>query len=151
MKSSHEDRERSPNSLIDNPYLFTGRRFDQETGLYYYRARYYDADQGRFISRDPLGYLDGMNLYEYVGSNPINSVDPLGLAEGCKYAWFGKKVTVYGYSISWENCVKKPERKIEITHSTKVSVIGIGALIWDAGFWECTQKADRLIGGKINC
>ena len=66
------------NSLIDNPYLFTGRRFDEETGLYYFRARYFDADQGRFISRDPLGYVDGMNLYQYVISNPVMYTDPSG-------------------------------------------------------------------------
>ena len=64
------------NSLIDNPYLFTGRRFDEETGLYYFRARYYDSDQGRFISRDPLGYVDGMNLYG--GYFVPNGVDPSG-------------------------------------------------------------------------
>ncbi len=64
------------NSLIDNPYLFTGRRFDEETGLYYYRARYLDADQGRFISRDPLGYVDGMNLYR--GYFVPNGLDPYG-------------------------------------------------------------------------
>ena len=71
------------NSLIDNPYLFTGRRFDEETGLYYFRARYFDTDQGRFISRDPLGYIDGMSLYEYVQSNPEVFGDPLGTSICC--------------------------------------------------------------------
>lgn len=59
----------------------------EETGLYYYRARYFDADQGRFISRDPLGYVSGMNQYEYVGGRPNTSIDPLGLItvkEWCK-------------------------------------------------------------------
>jgi RHS repeat-associated protein len=64
-------------SAIGNPYLFTGRRFDEETGLYYFRARYYDADQGRFISRDPIGYVDGLNLYSTV--SPTNMTDPFGL------------------------------------------------------------------------
>ncbi|MDJ0843851.1 RHS repeat-associated core domain-containing protein [Crocosphaera sp.] len=68
------------NSLIDNPYLFTGRRYDEETGLYYYRARYYDADQGRFISRDPFNYVDGTNLYQYVKGQPIFYTDPSGRA-----------------------------------------------------------------------
>jgi RHS repeat-associated protein len=63
-------------SAIANPYLFTGRRFDEETGLYYYRARYYDANEGRFISRDPSGYVDGMNLYS--GYFALNSLDPTG-------------------------------------------------------------------------
>ena len=41
-------------SALDNPYMFTGRRFDDETGLYYYRARYYSPGIGRFMSADPL-------------------------------------------------------------------------------------------------
>ena len=59
-------------STVGNPFRFTGRRFDVETDLYYYRARYYDPDRGRFLQRDPKGYVGGMGLYEYAGSNPIN-------------------------------------------------------------------------------
>lgn len=66
-------------SPVGNPYLFTGRELDEETGLYYYRARYYDGEQGRFLQRDPLGYVDGLNLYEYVSSQPTYWIDPLGL------------------------------------------------------------------------
>jgi RHS repeat-associated protein len=58
------------------PYGYTGRRFDSETGLWYFRARYFDSGLGRFISRDPLGYVDGMSTYRgyYI---PMN-VDPTG-------------------------------------------------------------------------
>ncbi len=62
-----------------NPYMFTGRRFDFETGLYYYRARYYNPYIGRFLQTDPVGYGAGMNLYAYCGNNPIGRVDPFGL------------------------------------------------------------------------
>jgi RHS repeat-associated protein len=65
----------SPN----NPYMFTARRYDDETGLYYYRMRYYSPQQGRFLQPDPIGYADGMNIYAYVGNNPLNSIDPWGL------------------------------------------------------------------------
>ena len=69
----------TPHSGIGNPYLFTGCQLDEETGLYNYRARYYDALTGRFLSRDPDGYgTGGMNLYEYVADNPINASDPSG-------------------------------------------------------------------------
>lgn len=70
----------SSGSGIDNPYMFTGRRFDEETGIYHYRARQYDPAIGRFLQRDPLGYYDSMNMYEYVVSNPVNWVDPYGLS-----------------------------------------------------------------------
>jgi RHS repeat-associated protein len=57
---------------------YTGRWFDEESGLYYYRARAYDPVKGRFLERDPLGYAAGANLFEYARTNPITSVDPLG-------------------------------------------------------------------------
>ena len=66
-------------STVGNRYMFTGREYDAETGLYYYRARYYSADIGRFLQTDPIGYLAGLNLYRYCYNNPINLIDPLGL------------------------------------------------------------------------
>ncbi len=60
-------------------YGFTGREYDAESGLYYYRARYYDPQVGRFLSRDPIGLAGGLNTYAYVGGNPVNRIDPLGL------------------------------------------------------------------------
>jgi len=65
-------------SSLGNPYMFTGRRLDDETGLYYYRMRHYNTDLGRFMQRDPIGYGDSMNLYEYVKSNPLRWTDPSG-------------------------------------------------------------------------
>jgi RHS repeat-associated protein len=62
-----------------NTISFTGRKLDPETGLLYYRYRYYDNQLGRFIGRDPIGYKGGKNLYEYVGSGPVNWFDPWGL------------------------------------------------------------------------
>ena len=65
-------------SYVGNPFLFTGREFDAESGMYHYRARAYDPEAGRFLQRDPLGYVDGLGLYEYVRSRPPRFVDPLG-------------------------------------------------------------------------
>ncbi len=60
------------------PFTYTGREYDPESGLYYYRARYYDASTGRFISKDPIGFAGGYNLYAYVGNNPVKWNDPSG-------------------------------------------------------------------------
>lgn len=61
---------------VDQPYTYTGREFDSESGLYYYRARYYDSVTGRFLQKDPVGLYGGMNLYRYVRANPLNLIDP---------------------------------------------------------------------------
>ena len=69
-------------SSVDNSYTYTGRRYDKETGFYYYRNRYYHAQLGRFVNRDPIGYIGSQwNLYEYVGGNSFAYVDPYGLID----------------------------------------------------------------------
>ena len=67
-------------SLYGNQYGYTGRRFDAETGLCYYRNRMYCAEQGRFLQPDPAGYVNGLNLYAYVMNSPVNWLDPYGLS-----------------------------------------------------------------------
>ena len=61
-----------------NTVGFTGREMDN-TGLYYYRARYYEPSMGRFLSEDPIGFKADMNVYAYAFSSPVNFVDPSGL------------------------------------------------------------------------
>ena len=62
-------------------YGYTGRERDPDTGLLYYRARFYDPEVGRFISEDPVGLGGGTNAFIYVGNNPENALDPFGLYE----------------------------------------------------------------------
>ncbi|MCG3130992.1 MAG: hypothetical protein FLDDKLPJ_01767 [Phycisphaerae bacterium] len=66
-------------SPTGNPFLFTGRRLDAETGLYFYRFRTYHPTLKTFIQRDPLGYVDSASLYQYVGGRPLFWLDPFGL------------------------------------------------------------------------
>ncbi len=69
----------SQTGTTTNPFTYTGREYDSESGLYYYRARYYDPDIGRFIQEDPIGFAGGINYYIYANNNPIIFTDPSGL------------------------------------------------------------------------
>jgi RHS repeat-associated protein len=84
-------------------YGYTGRPFDSVTGLGYYRARWYHPSLGRFISRDPAGYIDGGNLYQYTRGNPIWYIDPSGLGsqvwDGMFNDTFASRVVESGYAI----------------------------------------------------
>ncbi len=84
-------------------YGYTGREQDGETGLNYYRARYYDAGVGRFISEDPIGFeAEDTNFYRYVGNNSVNLTDSSGY-----------KVDIVG----------KPSRTITYTNKTGVHTV----------------------------
>jgi RHS repeat-associated protein len=97
-----------------NGYAFTGREWDSETGLYYYRARYYDPTLGRFIGEDPSGLENDINFYRYVFNNPLTWVDPTGYGAvpprrtpsstappvPCRYGSFGGP----------PGCIKVPDR-----------------------------------------
>jgi RHS repeat-associated protein len=63
-----------------NPYRFSTKYLDAETGLYYYGYRNYSADLGRWLNRDPAEEDGGLNIYAQEGNNPVNKVDALGLA-----------------------------------------------------------------------
>ena len=66
-------------SPYGNRYCFQGREIDWDTGLIYFRARWYNPETGRWLSKDPIGIAGGLNLYVFCGNNPVNFIDPLGL------------------------------------------------------------------------
>lgn len=67
-------------SSVASPWLWTGQRYDAATGTYHFLYRTYSPTMGRWLQRDPAGYMDGVSLYEYVRSQPMVLVDALGLA-----------------------------------------------------------------------
>jgi RHS repeat-associated protein len=84
------------NPSVTFRFGYTGREWDGETGQYYYRARYYDARVGRFLSTDPIGFTAGdANLYRYVGNSPTNFTDPSGLLSSAQQAAL-LSIAVYG-------------------------------------------------------
>jgi RHS repeat-associated protein len=103
----------------NNTLKFTGREQDSETGLYYYRARYYDPLTGRFISEDPIG--SGINFYTYAGNNPINTNDPTGNCGPC----------------------------IQTARTILTSGVGIGAVSGAIGGYISGGSEGAVIGGAL--
>jgi RHS repeat-associated protein len=142
----------TPHSAVGNPFLFTGRELDEESGLCFYRARYYDPTKGRFLQRDAKEYVDGMNLYEYAKDNPVRFVDPSG-----------NGVFTYGTAGCTQNLPDLPEGCVVLrggrelakwlwcyAHGSRIPVIGtLAASGVNSG---CALSSDRIrqIAGQCN-
>lgn len=119
-----------------NPYTYTGRELDLESGMYYYRARFYDSNIGRFITQDPIGMLSGsLNFYSYVGNNSINFIDPLGLQ-----ATFEEKITQVGAVGPLDAIIAEQLAKEALEAAKNSGLTGLGNGPADAYrhcYWSC--------------
>ncbi|MEY7126622.1 RHS repeat-associated core domain-containing protein, partial [Enterobacter cloacae] len=133
-------RDTNPHNLAQLIRL-PGQQYDEETGLYYNRHRYYDPQQGRYITQDPIGLRGGWNLYQYP-LNPVVNIDPLGVAE-----------TAESYVVSRDLAALGDEARSRwnpLTHTFTVTTDGQGNILhtysWgnDANLkgWNLDQSID---------
>jgi RHS repeat-associated protein len=83
---------------LTNPFQYTAREFDPETGIYEYRMRYYDPGVGRFLSEDPIQFGGGEDFYAYTHNNPVRYFDPSGLG------WRDWPIWDHVPGVHWMNC-----------------------------------------------
>ena len=98
---------------LASEFGFTGQLWLPSVQLYYYKARMYSPQLGRFMQRDPLGYAAGLNLYAYAGGDPVNARDPSGLANepvlatldvnGEKCDWFCRWLSAFAGYREWQS------------------------------------------------
>jgi RHS repeat-associated protein len=130
----------------DNPIQYTGRENDN-TGLYYYRARYYSPEMQRFVSEDPIGLDGGINKYVYVENSPINFIDLIGLVCGSSGTdWLlPDKWPTYDFT----SCCQKHDE----CYGCKGKDQGTSKCECDRKFCECLLKTcEKLTGtSKKSC
>ncbi len=149
-------------SAYNNCYGYTGRYLDEETGLWYFRARYFDNELGRFISRDPLGFVDGMSLYNGYFATGFG-VDPSGYKRFDSYSeltlWEADFITddkaAMGY-FKWAVDVDLDGNVMKLfTFDRALSLESIGGAIGAVigGFFDLYLKNDRVFISKsyITC
>jgi RHS repeat-associated protein len=132
--------------------LFTGREWLSQVGLYDYRNRVYSASIGRFLQTDPIRFSAGdVNLYRYVGNNPVNLADPLGL---WGIGW-GDGAGNVSWNIGWGDptLLFTSDSGMDVSMAAAATLDGInlfGNPLADIGAYdECDPafQASRLLGG----
>lgn len=143
----------TPHSALGNPWMFTGRQLDEETGLYFYRARYYDPGKGRFLQRDSL--RDAINLYEYAKDRPMTFLDPSGYKNSflcsvpCSVKW-----NYWGILFDWSHWIWYGDVKYDLPESCDATKNGLIALKPGMAVVKkeinCTYNGAKLISGMLS-
>ncbi|GAB6044258.1 RHS repeat domain-containing protein [Endothiovibrio diazotrophicus] len=133
-----------------NSLGYTGRE-DDGTGLYYYRARYYDPGLKRFISSDPIGLLGGVNSYAYVSGNPISRIDPLGLAWYNDWHFNRNNYNEYvNQDYAQRNWEKLPPNKSIFHQMGKGNESNVKYIFSDGHSEVVFDKSGRLVTDPVN-
>ncbi len=137
---------------VRNPFFFAGREYDNETSLYFNRARYYNPLSGRFISEDPLGFVGGsVNFYGYAANSPTNYADAFGLAYStyksvvAPVIYVNASITMYGpgatnaLAAQWQQWITNTWNqnpgvgKCKVKFNVQVTVDSTATSWWNAG------------------
>jgi RHS repeat-associated protein len=138
---------------LTNPFQYTARELDSETNLYYYRARYYDLNTGRFLSEDPVEFNGGgNNFYRYVNDNPLTLVDPFGLAPGCRHCIISVKCRGVQYkhlgAFGFKHCDARVVGSDGIQRSLTAGPTG-DPLNSDLNAWDVPNPTDPFTGRTV--
>jgi len=151
-------------SPMGNFYAFTGRELDYLDGgnlqIMYYRARYFDPETGRFMQRDPLDYVDGTNLYEYVNSNTLIHVDPDGqeiitiVVGGSVITITAAEAIAAGFGLSLWACMQVDECRDALVKAAEEATSRAKRNIKDAWEWckrkmKCTSKTKQGLRNAV--
>jgi len=158
----------TPLTTLQQPYMFTGREWDAEIGLYFYRARYYDPMEGRFISEDPIAirgniYTQGVSVsfsqyletvttpYLYTGNSPINLTDPSGLAS---YSSAEGHFVVGGGLLEVKCCTENGEELkhvyVKICLGAAFEVSGGRGAVSNSDGKSCSSPPVNMLGGEAS-